>query len=39
MIDQLAFLRKRTCAWLEIKETKNITHLLLLKAHSLALSV
>ena len=29
----LGFFPKRTCAHLEFKETKNITHFLLLKAH------
>ena len=27
------FLHKRECAHLELKETKNITHYILLKAH------
>ena len=31
-IDQFCFLIKRACAHLELKRTKNITHLLL-KAH------
>ena len=30
----IVFLPKITCAHLELKETKNITHFLLLKAHS-----
>ena len=37
-IDQFCFLPKRTSAHLELKKTKNITHLLLLKGQ-LALSV
>ena len=28
------FYKERTCVHLEIKETKNITHFLLLNAHS-----
>ena len=28
-----AFIPKTTCAHLELKETKNITHFLLIKAH------
>ena len=32
---KISFIKKeRTCAHLELKETKNITHFLLLKAHS-----